>query len=421
MSRIEHARVSALALLAIAVAQPGTASAQSIAITGATVHPVGAPTIENGTVLIRDGRIVAVGTDVPVPAGARRIDARGKVVTPGLIHASSELGLLEVGSIAETNERASAGEVTASFDVAEGIDPGSVRIPIARTEGVTAAVALPTGGIFSGQAALIALTGTRMESMLRVRDAAMAGDFADALKAAGGGSHAAGLARVRRILEDARDYDRRRAEYRRADMQELSAPASELEALLPVLRGTLPLYVAANSERDIRNAVRLADEFGIRLIVRGGTEAWKVASELAAAKVPVAVDAYANIPDFENMEVRWDNAALLVEAGVTVLIYEGGDGGPRNLRFAAGHAVRNGLPWSAALEAITLAPARAFGVERTMGTLAVGSMADVVVWSGDPFEFSTRPEHVFIGGEEIPLTSRQTELLERYRTLPPGR
>jgi imidazolonepropionase-like amidohydrolase len=282
-------------------------------------------------------------------------------------------------------------------------------------------MAVPTGGIFAGQAALIALSGTRMEAMLRVRDAAMAGDFAGALKTAGGGSHAAGLARVRRILDDARDYDRRRADYRRADMQELSAPASELEALLPVLRGTMPLYVVANSERDILNALRLAREFRIRLIVRGGTEAWKVAEELAAAKVPVALDAYANIPDFENMEVRWDNAALLADAGVTILLYEGGDGGPRNLRFAAGHAVRNGLAWDAALEAITLAPARAFGAEGTMGTLAVGRSADIVVWSGDPFEFSTRPEHVFIGGEAIALTSRQTELFERYRTLPPAR
>ena len=413
--------ISWAAATGLALAAPAVVEAQSIAITGGTVHPVGAPVIENGTVLIRDGRIVAVGTDVQVPADARRIDARGKVVTPGLIHASSELGLLEVASISETNERAASGDVTASFDVAEGIDPGSVRIPVARTEGVTAAMAVPTGGIFSGQAALIALNGSRMEAMLRVRDAAMAGDFAGALKAAGGGSHAAGLARVRRILEDARDYDRRRADYRRADMQELSAPASELEALLPVLRGTMPLYVVANAERDIMNAIRLAQEFGIRLILRGGTEAWKVAKELAAAKVPVAIDAYANIPDFENMEVRWDNAALLAEAGVSLVIYESGDGGPRNLRFAAGHAVRNGLPWSAALEAITLAPARTFGAEGTMGALAAGRRGDVVVWSGDPLEFSTRPEHVLIGGEEIPLTSRQTELLERYRTLPPGR
>ena len=407
--------LAAMGLLAV------PAHAQVIAITGGTIHPVGSPTIEGGTVLIRDGRIVGVGRDVPLPPGARRIDATGQVVTPGLIHSSSNLGLLEVGSIAETNERTSAGEVTASFDVAEGIDPGSVRIPVARSEGVTAAIAVPTGGIFAGQAALIALSGSRMEEMLRVRDAAMAGDFAGALKAAGGGSHAAGLARVRRILEDARDYDRRRADYRRADMQPLSAAASELEALLPVLRGTMPLYVVANSERDILNALRLAREFGIRLVVRGGAEAWKAASELAEAQVPVALDAYANIPNFEKLEIRWDNAALLAEAGVRVLLYEEGDGGPRNLRFAAGHAVRNGLPWAAALEAVTLTPARTFGADSTMGTLAVGRRADLVVWSGDPFEFSSRPEHIFIGGEEASIANRQTELLERYRTLPPSR
>lgn len=408
-----------LLLAAALVSSP--LDAQTIAITGGKVHPVTGPAIEGATVLIRDGQIVAVGRDVAIPEDAERIDARGKVVTPGLIHASSELGLLEVGSIGETNERSAAGEVTASFDVAEGLDPRSVRIPVARAEGVTSAIALPTGGIFAGQAALIALAGDRMEELLRVRDAAMAGDFAGALKAAGGGSHAAGLARVRRILEDARDYDRRRGDYRRADMQPLAAPASELEALLPVLRGAVPLYVTANSERDILNAVRLAKEFGIRLIVRGGTEAWKVAAELAEARVPVALDAFANIPSFENMEVRWDNAALLAEAGVTIILFEGGDGGPRNLRFAAGHAVRNGLSWDAALEAVTAAPARAFGAGTTMGSLAPGRLADVVVWSGDPFEFSSFAERIFIGGREAPRASRQTELLERYRTLPPAR
>ncbi|HEX6645149.1 MAG TPA: amidohydrolase family protein, partial [Gemmatimonadales bacterium] len=361
------------------------------------------------------------GRDVQVPAGARTIDARGKVVTPGLIHSSSILGLLEVGSVEETSERSSEGEVTASFDVAEGIDPRSVRIPVARSGGVTSALAVPEGGIFSGQAALIALSGDRMEAMLRVRDAAMAGNFAGALKQAGGGSHAAGLAKVRRILEDARDYDRRRGDYQRNDMQELSVPASELEALLPVLRGAMPLYVVANAERDILNAIRLAKEFQIRLIIRGGTEAWKVTKELAEARVPVALDAYANIPDFENLEVRWDNAALLAEGGVEILLFEAGDGGPGNLRFAAGHAVRNGLPWEAALAAVTIAPARAFGAGETMGALAPGRTADLVVWSGDPFEFASRPEVILIGGEEPPRTSRQTELLERYRVLPPAR
>src|SRR5690606_12636288 len=150
---------------------------------------------------------------------------------------------------------------------------------------------------------------------------------------------------------------------------------------LPVLRGEMPLYVTANASRDILNALRLAEEFRLRIIIRGGSEAWEVAEELAAAHVPVALDAYANIPDFENRAVRWDNAALLHEAGVTVLIYEGETGGPRNLRFAAGHAVRNGLPWETALEAVTLAPARTFGAGTIMGTIAPGHMADVVIWS----------------------------------------
>lgn len=398
----------------------GRIGAQTIAISGGTVHPVSGPVLEGATVLIRDGVIVAVGRDVTVPADARRIDARGKVVTPGLIHANSDVGLIEVGSVASTSERSTSGEITPSFDVAEGLDPETVRIPVARMDGVTAALAVPSGGVFAGQAALIALRGDRMEQLLRNRRAAVVGDFAGQLQELGGGSHAAGLARVRRIFADARDYERRREDYRQADMQPLAAPAAELEALLPVLRGEQPLYVTANSERDIRNALRLADEFDIGLIIRGGTEAWKVAAELAAAGVPVAVDAFANIPNFEQLGIRWENASILAEAGVPLLIYESETGGPHNLRFAAGHAVRNGLPWSDALEAVTLAPARAFGAGETMGALAPGRTADVVIWSGDPFEFSTSAEHVFIAGQEIEPSSRQTELLDRYRALPPS-
>ncbi len=151
----------------------------------------------------------------------------------------------------------------------------------------------------------------------------------------------------------------------------------------------------------------------------GAAEGWKVASEIAAAGVPVVVNAFQNTPGFDNLGARWDNPALLAEAGVRVILTESESGGPRNLRWAAGHAVRNGLPWAKALEAVTLAPARAFGASGEAGALAPGLLADVVVWSGDPFEYSTRAELVLIGGGEVPRTGRQVELLERYRKLPP--
>lgn len=403
--------------LVLASLVPGSVAAQSIAITGGTVHTVDGPPIDGGTVLIQGDRIVAVGRNITVPSSARVIDATGKIVTPGLIHVSSDLGLLEVESIESTSERSSTGEVTPSFVVAEGINPASVRIPVARMEGVTSAVAVPSDGVLAGQASLVALDGDNLEAMLRNRNAAMVGDLGNDLKDYGGGSHAAGLARLRQLFRDAQEYARRRADYQRRDMQDLSAPAMELEAILPMLRGEQPWYADANQARDIQNALRLADEFNLDLIIRGGAEAWKVGAELREAGVPVAVDAFANIPDFQRLGVRWDNAMLLDSAGVRVMLYEAETGGPRNLRYAAGHAVRNGMRWEDALRAVTRTPGELFGGDQPAGVLAPGRPADVVVWSGDPFEISSDADVVIIGGKVTRLRSRQTELLEKYRTL----
>ena len=181
----------------------------------------------------------------------------------------------------------------------------------------------------------------------------------------------------------------------------------------------MPVIAIANRESDISSALRIAKEFHLRLIISGGTEAWKVASMLADANVPVAINPINDIPTFDGPGARFDAPALLDQAGVPVIIVEGETGGPRNLRWAAGHAVRFGMPWDKALAAITLAPARAFGVDNQYGSITVGRVADVVVWSGDPLDFSSRAEHVFIHGSEMPQTDRQTELRERYRTLPP--
>lgn len=402
-----------------ALTAPTASLAQTIAITGGTVYPVSGPKIENGTVIIQDGRITGVGRDGAIPAGARRIDARGRWVTPGFIHAASTLGLSQVGSIATTNESNMAGEIKAAFNVAEGIDPAAVNIPIARLEGVTTALSRPTGGLVAGQAVLIDLDGTRIEELVSRSPAAMVIDLSGSSKGAGGGSRAGVTRRLRQLFLDALEYERRKPDYRKRQMQDLSAPEADLEALLPVLKGTVPVYAIANRKSDIDNALRIAREFNLRLVILGGTEAWKAAPELAGASVPVAVYPLTNIPSFDGLGARSDNATLLVKAGVPVIIVEGESGGPRDLRFAAGHAVRNGLEWEDALRGVTLVPAAAFGASDRYGSLEPGKVANVVVWSGDPFEFASRAEHIIIEGKEVPLTSRMTELLERYRTLPP--
>jgi imidazolonepropionase-like amidohydrolase len=394
--------------------------AQTVAITGGTVYPVSGPKIENATVLIRDGRIAAVGTNVAVPSGATRVDASGKWVTPGLIDGAGQMGLREIGAVQNTNEATLRGnEVAAAFNVLEGINPASTLIAVNRIEGVTTTLAVPGGSLIWGQAALIDLDGATIEAM-RVRSpVAVVADLSEGSKDAGGGSRAGVAQRLRRVFNDALEYSRRRTDYTRRQMQELGASAADLEALLPVLRGQLPLLVVANRRSDIETALRIGREYKLRLILAGAAEGWMIPNAIAAAGVPVLVEPLDNIPTYDALGIRYENAALLSKGGVKVSLMETATENTRNLRQEAGNAVATGMTWDQALRAVTLTPAEVFGVADRYGSLEVGKVANVVVWSGDPFEFSTGVEHVFIRGRDIPLRSRQTELLERYKTLPP--
>jgi len=395
--------------------------AQTIAITGGTVYPVSGPKLDNATVLIRDGRIAAVGANVAVPTDAVRIDAAGKWVTPGLIDGAGEMGLTEIGLAQETNEqRLQGNDVAASFNVTEGINPASTLIAITRIEGVTTALAAPGGNaLIRGQPVLIDLAGETVEAMLVTGTVGVLADLSENSKDAGGGSRAGAAARLRRVFNDALEYGRRKTEYTRAQMQELAAPAADLEALLPVLRGARPLIVIANRRSDIETALRIAQEYKLKLILAGAAEGWMIAERIARAGVPVLVQPLDNIPSYDALGVRYENAARLARAGVKVALLETDTHNARNLRQQAGNAVSYGMPWDQALRAVTLAPAEIFGVAERYGSLEPGKVANVVVWSGDPFEFTTGVEHVLIRGREIPLRSRQTELFERYRSLPP--
>ncbi len=405
-------------LLAIHLGPPSlTAQAETIALTGATVFPGSGPRIQNATVIIRDGRIVAVGAGVAVPPGATRVDATGKWITAGLFHSNAEAGL-GVAGLSGLGESRVEGEVTPSFDPSEAVDPAAFTIPVVRTGGVTGGLLIPRGGLFPGQAAVVSFAGERLEDLLVRRRAVMVLDLTSNTRSAGGGSRAGTMARVRRIFDDALEYSRRRADYQRAQIQELAAPARELEALLPVLRGEQPIVIAANRRMDIANALRLAREYRLRAILFGVVEGWQVAREIAAAGVPVVLEPLTDIPSFDALGARLDNVTLLREAGVEVIIAQGDPGGERNLRYAAGNAVRNGLSWDDALRAVTAAPARVFGLS-DQGTLEPGKVANLVVWSGDPFEISQAPERVYIRGVETSLRTRETELRDKYRTLPP--
>jgi imidazolonepropionase-like amidohydrolase len=406
-----------IALVGLTILVPANLPAQTIAVTGGTVYPVSGPKLSNATVLIRDGRVVAVGTNLTIPAGAVRVDASGKWVTPGLIHANANSGL-GVAGLNGLGEGAVSGEVNPSFNPLEGVDPAAFTIPVARTGGITSAILLPGGAFFAGQAPAVDYAGDQIDDMLIRRTAALGLDLSSGSREAGGGSRAGAMARVRRLFDEALEYSRRRADFQRAAMQPLSAPAKELEALLPVLRGEQTLAIAVNRRIDIENALRLTREYKLRTVLYGAVEGWQVARQIAAAGVPVALEPLRDIPSFDGLGARLDNVTLLREAGVKVIIAQSDPGGERNLRYAAGNAVRNGLSWDDALAAVTAAPAAAFGLT-DYGTLEPGKVANLVVWSGDPFDFNSVAERVYIRGQLTSLSTRETELRDKYRTLPP--
>ncbi len=420
-SRAVRRSLSALMGVLASSLATGVLSAQTIAITGGTIYPVSGPKIENGTLLLRDGKIAAVGASVEVPSSATRIDAKGGWITPGLIHGGSTLGLklFDIGVQIETQEDTASGDMKPSFNVAEGLDPASMAIPVARLEGVTSSISKPALGLIPGQAVLIDLAGDRIEDMVAQSPVAMMADLGQGGKEAGGGSRARATQRLRRVLRDALEYEKRRDDFRKGQIQPLAASAEDLEALLPVLKGKLPLFVIANRRSDIETALRIAQEFNLRMVIWGGAEGWMVAPELARVKVPVLLEPLTDVPRFDALNARLDNATLLWKAGVKVGVAQQDAALFRDLRQAAGNEVRNGMSWDDALRSITLSTAEAAGVGDRYGSLEVGKVANVVVWTGDPLEFSSRVNHLFIRGKEIPLVSRQTELLNRYRSLPP--
>ncbi len=393
---------------------------QTVAITNARIYTISGPVIERGTVVIRDGKIAAVGASVAVPAGARVIDAAGKVVTPGFLDSSTGLGTVEIDADDPSNDQSVTGDhITAAFNVADNLNPFSTLLPVTRVEGITRAVVAPGNGstVIAGQGVLIDL-GTQGATLnIQRSPVAMYAVLGQAGAGRSGGSRAAAILRLREALQDARDYAANRRAFESAQRRDYVLSRLDLEALQPVLRGELPLIISVHRASDILSALRVAREFNLRLIVSGASEGWIVARELAAANTPVIVNSMGNIPGMESLGITLENAARLHAAGVNVVFASFESHNSRNLKQIAGNAVSYGMPYDAALRAITLGPARLWGIADRYGTLEVGKDADVVVWSGDPLELTTAVEHVFINGRAMPDETRQRALFNRYRRL----
>ena len=406
------------------VVAPATVAAapagETVAIINARVLPVSGPALERGMVLIANGKIAAVGTSVALPEGARVIDATGKVVTPGWLESATQLGIVEIPSSAEgtADQTTSDPGLSAAFSVVDAFNGDTTLIPVTRVEGITRAVVMPAGNhVLVGQGAVIDLSGAQAPEAITRAPAAMFAQLGEAGAAAEGGSRASAMLRLREALQDALDFARNRLAWNAAQRHPYTRGRLDLEALGPVVRGELPLVVQANRASDLLAALRLAQEFKLKLILMGAAEGWRVADQIAAQKVPVVIKPLTNIPSFDALGATLENAARLSKAGVALVLSSFETHNARNLRQEAGNAISYGLDRDAALRAVTLTPAEVWGIAARYGSLEPGKDADVVVWSGDPFELTTGPEHVFIKGHEMSKDTRQRRLLERYRTI----
>lgn len=408
-------------LLASGIAVLSIATAQTTAIMDGRVHTVSGDVIENGDVIIRDGRIAEIGADLTAPAGATVIDATGKIVTPGLFAPYTQIGLVEIGLDKEANDSSpSEGfPLSAALNSIDAYNPSSVLIPVNRAEGVTRALSAPSAGdkLFGGRAAVIDLSG-RTNSVTKAEAAQVAVmGYSGAARA--GDTRMGAWAVLREYLDEARAYQANPNEYMRRPRNDRFALA-DLKALGSVVSGTQPLIVQVNSANGIRSVIRLKNTYRLNVIIVGGTEAWRVADELVSANIPVIISGLANLPyQFEDIDSTLKNAARLQRAGVKIAFFADTHNA-HLIRQHAGNAVAEGLPAAAALRALTLTPAEIYGVGNQLGSLEVGKMADVVVWDGDPLELTTRPEAVFIAGRAQDLNTRQKMLMERYRDLTRG-
>ncbi|MBY6189540.1 amidohydrolase family protein [Microbulbifer agarilyticus] len=398
----------------------GSAHAETILIKDAKIVTLGEQgTLDSADLLVRDGQIAQIAEDLgDIPADLV-IDGRGKVVTPGLIAPSSELGLTEIGAAASTNDGAIEEQsIGAGFDPVVAFNPRSTLIPFNRAGGLTRAVVLPYSSekVFAGQGFAIKLTGD-FDSVTKPNlvQRAYFGEYGAELA---GGSRAMAYAQIANALAQAKEYSENRDQVRRGEWRELDYSVEDLESLQPLLRGEQPLMINADRASDILQLLALANKYQLKLVLVGAAEGWMVADQLAKARVPVVIDVLGNTPDaFEKLGARMDNAALLHDAGVTVAISGPGYAGSHNSylsRQAAGNAVAYGLPFEEGVRAITANVAQTFGMDA--GVLAPGNAAELVLWSGDPLEVTSFAELVMIDGKPQSLVNRSTRLRDRYLT-----
>jgi imidazolonepropionase-like amidohydrolase len=399
----------------------------NFALTNATIETVTKGTITNGSLLISNGKITAVGIGITIPQGTEVIDCKGLMIYPGMIDAGTNLGLSEISAIARTTDYNEIGEVIPQMKALTAINPNATAIPVTRVSGVTTTLSIPTGGLLPGTAALINLHGYTPDQMyagfegvvLSFPNTGRRGFFDrrtdEEIKKASD-----------KALKSLNDVWEKAMQYHKLDSATKGKGGyyPELQALIPVLRGEQSLLVEVNAAKDISAAMKWLKEKNIKKsILTGVAEGWRVADEIAKANLPVIAGGVLELPtrDYDRYDKPYANAGLLKKAGVKVAIKsESSNNNYRNLPYHAGFAVAYGMNKEDALKAVTIVPAEILGVADKLGSIEVGKSATFFVCNGDPFETKTQISHVFIEGWQMPMVSRQTELYNEFLNRQPG-
>lgn len=401
-------------------------------IRNATIYPVTSDPIQDGSIVIAGGRIVAVGASVQAPDGATIIDGTGLSVYPGLIDSGTSIGLTEVSSVAGTIDIQELGDLNPNAQAAVALNPHSNLIPVTRINGITTVLTEPGGGLISGQSALIQLSGWTPPEMVlkspagmhinfpRVRTTPLSGQPQDEeAEKRTSKQYTSQLEKLRDTFRDAKAYEKALTAQGTARLKRLE-PDLILQALVPVVRGEVPLVIFANLEADIREAIKFSDQVGIRMILSGGQEVQALIPELRAKNIPVLLGPIWTLPGKEDdpYDLLFSNAAALHRGGVKFAIRTGGTHNARHLPYQAAACAAFGLPKEEALRAVTINPAEIFGVADRIGSLEPGKIANVIVTDGDPLEVRTNLVRLFIGGEDIALQSYHTLQYDKFSRRP---
>jgi imidazolonepropionase-like amidohydrolase len=435
----QFGRATFCAALFSSVACAQATKPESYAIKGGKVYTLAGAPIENGIVVIRDGKIVAVGASVAVPADAQIIDATGLEVYPGMFDAVTQIGLAEISQVSATMDVTELGNYNPELIAATAVNPASAYIPVTRANGITEVIAAPgtagfdsqSGGIVTGQASAFNLAGWTMNDMQLNRSVAMVinwpsiqtrtFDFATfSIKEK---AYTDAKKEYDKTVNELSDWLDRARHY--AQAKEKGSPALyerdlKLESLVPVVEGKLPVLVIADDQRDIRSAVEFCTKRNLKMILGGGAEAWKVKDLLKEKKIPIILGPTERIPDKEDTpyDKPMTQPSELFSAGIQFAFSSFGTSFSRRLPQYAGASVAYGLPHDEALKAVMLNAAQIFGLADQLGTLETGKLANLIVTSGDPLELQTQVKYLFIKGQLTSTANRHSDFYEQYRKRP---